>query len=55
MWYSKTIVFSITTFAFTRHRSPYVPAVNEMPSFCAVTKEYDMFSFELHSNMLNLH
>ena len=40
---------------FTRYRSPYATAVNKMPSFCAMAKECDIFSFELHSNMLNLH
>ena len=55
----KTQVFSITTYPFTRHRSLYVPAINKMPSFCAMAKECDLhvFSFELHSNrpMLSLH
>ena len=51
----KTMDFSITTYTFTRHRSPYIPAVNKMPSVCAMAKECDVFSFELHSNMFNLH
>ena len=52
-----TMVFSITTCPFTRHGFPYVlhVAVNKMPSFCAMTKECDLFSFELHSNMSNIH
>ena len=50
----KTMVFTITTYPFTNHNSPYVPAVYKMSNFCAMIKEY-MFSFELHSNMLNLH
>ena len=33
----------------------YVPAVNKMLSLCAMAKECDIFSFELLSNMLNLH
>ena len=49
-------VLSITIYPFSRHRSPYASApVNKMPSFCAMAKECDIFSFELHSNMLNHH
>ena len=33
-----TMVFWITTYPFARHRSPYAPAVNKMPSSCAITK-----------------
>ena len=51
----KAMVFSITTYPFTRHRSPYISAVNKMPCFFAMAKECNIFSFELHSNMLNLH
>ena len=51
----ENMVFSNTSYPFTRHQSPYLPAVNKMPSFCAVAKEQDILSFELHSNMLDLH
>ena len=51
----KNMVISNTTYPFTHNCSPYVPAVNKMPSLCAIAKECDIFSFELHSNMLNLH
>ena len=51
----KTLVFLITFYPFTRHHSPYIPAINKMPSLCAMAKECDIFSFELHSNMLKLH
>ena len=44
-----TMVF----YSFTRHRSSYAPAVNKMPSFCATAKKYDVFSFEVHSDLLN--
>ena len=46
---------SNTTYPFSCHRHPCAPSVNQMPSFCAMAKECDIFSFELHSNMLNLH
>ena len=51
----ETMIFSISTYPFTRQHSPYVPAVNRMPSFCEMAKENDIFSFELHSNMLNIY
>ena len=49
----KNMVFSITTYPFTRRCSPYAPAINKMPSFCAMAKECNIVSFELCSNMLN--
>ena len=51
----KNIIFSITTYPFTRHPALYALSVNKMPSFCTMAKECDIFSFELHSNMLNRH
>ena len=48
-----SMVFLITAYLFTRHRSPYTPVVNKMPNFCTMAKECDIFSFELHSYMLN--
>ena len=45
------MVFSITTYPFTGHYSPYVPAINKMPSYCVMAKECNTFSFELHSNL----
>ena len=44
----KNHVFLISTYPFTRHHSLQTPAVNKMPSFCAMAKEYNIFSFELH-------
>ena len=41
--------------SFTHTSSPYTPSVNKMPSFCAMAKKCNIFSFELHSNILNLH
>ena len=46
--------FSITTYPFSRHRSLYALPVTKMPSFCTMAKECDIFSFELHNNMLTV-
>ena len=41
--HTRNTVFLITTYPFTRHRSPYTPAVNKMPSSCTMAKEWDIF------------
>ena len=51
----KIMVFWITTYLLTQHRSPSATPVNENPSVCAMANECLIFSFELHSNMLSLH
>ena len=53
--HSDITVTRISIYPFTRHSSFYVQVVNKIPSFCAMAIECDIFSFELHSNMLSLH
>ena len=52
---TKKLIFSITTYPLTRHCSPPAPPVHKVSSFSAMAKECNIFSFDLHSNTLNLH
>ena len=51
----KTMVFSITHLSLYSSPLSVPNTINKMPNFCAMAKECNIFSFELHSNMLNLH
>ena len=50
----KTMLLLITTYPFTRHRSPYTPTVNTMPSSYAINVIYFLlnytFTVKLHWN-----